>query len=74
MSSVAEIYEIALFMIHQIFCWAGDWSKLITSLYIPQLFPQLKLGDIQGYHPSEPPQFSKLMSTMIILLLQLDSR
>ena len=57
-------------MIHQIFFWAGDWSKLITSPYIPQL----KLGDIQGYHPSEPPQFSKLMSTMIILLLQLDSR
>ena len=39
MSSVAEIYEIALFMIHQIFFWAGDQSKLVTSLYIPQLFP-----------------------------------
>ena len=36
-----------LFIIHQIFSLARDWSKRVTWVNIPQL----KLGNIRGYSP-----------------------
>ena len=54
-------------MIQQIFLLTCDWSKRSTWLNLPQL----KLGDIREYHPSDIPQFSNLTSTTISLLLKL---
>ena len=49
-------WVISSIMIHQIFLLAHDWSKRFTLTNITYL----KLGDIQGYHPSDTPQFSNL--------------
>ena len=57
-------------MIHQIFLLAHDWSKRFTLTNITYL----KLGDIQGYHPSNTPQLSNLKSTAISLRLKFNSR
>ena len=57
-------------MIHQIFLLAHDWSKYFTLTNITYL----KLGDIQGYHPSNTPQLSNLKSTAISLRLKFNSR
>ena len=57
-------------MIHQIFLLAHDWSKRFTLTNITYL----KLGDIQGYHPSNNPQLSNLKSTAISLRLKFNSR
>ena len=57
-------------MIHQIFLLAHDWSKCFTLTNITYL----KLGDIQGYHPSNTPQLSNLKSTAISLRLKFNSR
>ena len=59
-----------MFMIHQIFLFVHDWFKCITW---PNSSP-LKLEDNWGYHPSDIPQLSNLMSTMIILYLKYNSR
>ena len=39
--------RIYIFIIHQIFSLARDWSKRVTWANIPQL----KLGNIRGYSP-----------------------
>ena len=57
-------------MIHQIFLLAHDWSKCFTLTNITYL----KLGDIQGYHPSNTSQLSNLKSTAISLRLKFNSR
>ena len=49
-------FSIFIFIIHQIFSLARDWSKRVTWLNILQL----KLGNIRGYSPSDIPQFPKL--------------
>ena len=59
-----------MFMIHQIFLFVHDWFKCITW---PNSSP-LKLEDNWGYHPSDIPRLSNLMSTMIILCLKYNSR
>ena len=63
-------WGISSIMIHQIFLLAHDLSKRFTLTNITYL----KLGDIQGYHPSNTPQLSNLKSTAISLRLKFNSR
>ena len=58
-------------MIHQIFLLAHDWSKCFKT---ETNITYLKLGDIQGYHPSNTSQLSNLKSTAISLRLKFNSR
>ena len=59
-----------LFLIHQIFLLARDWSKRSTWTNISQL----QLGDIAECHPSDIPQFSNLTSTKISLRFKFNLR
>ena len=57
-------FLIMALIIHQIFSLARDWSKRLTSPNIPQL----KLGNIRGYSPSDIPQFQKLQGASSLQL------
>ena len=50
---------ISIIIIHQIFSLARDWSKRVTWATIPQL----KLGNIRGYNPTDIFARARLVKT-----------